>query len=91
MRAVVFAYHDVGVRCLQVLLARGVEVVLVVTHEDNPAETIWFASVASVCAEHGIPCISPADPGAPALAAQVRAAAPDMIFSFHYRQSASQI
>ncbi|HMC44723.1 MAG TPA: hypothetical protein VKJ77_05295, partial [Caballeronia sp.] len=35
-RAVVFAYHNVGVRCLQVLLARGVEVALVVTHEDNP-------------------------------------------------------
>jgi len=24
-RAVVFAYHNVGVRCLQVLLARGVD------------------------------------------------------------------
>ena len=46
-RAVVFAYHNVGVRCLQVLLARGVEVALVVTHEDNPAENIWFGSVKS--------------------------------------------
>jgi methionyl-tRNA formyltransferase len=42
MKAVVFAYHNVGVRCLKVLLARGVEVALVVSHEDNPAETIWF-------------------------------------------------
>ena len=49
-RAVVFAYHNVGVRCLQVLLARGVEVALVVTHEDNPSENIWFGSVASVAA-----------------------------------------
>ena len=47
-RAVVFAYHNVGVRCLQVLLARGVDVALVVTHEDNPNENIWFGSVASV-------------------------------------------
>ena len=30
MNAVVFAYHDVGVRCLKVLLARGVQVSLVV-------------------------------------------------------------
>ena len=28
-RAVVFAYHDVGVRCLSVLLAHGIEVSLV--------------------------------------------------------------
>ncbi len=35
-RAVVFAYHNVGVRCLNVLLAHGVEVALVVTHRDNP-------------------------------------------------------
>lgn len=44
-RAVVFAYHNVGVRCLQVLLARGVDVALVVTHEDNPSENIWFGSM----------------------------------------------
>ncbi|HZW72720.1 MAG TPA: formyltransferase, partial [Caldimonas sp.] len=47
-RAVVFAYHNVGVRCLQVLLARGVDVALIVTHEDNPNENIWFGSAASV-------------------------------------------
>lgn len=85
MRAVVFAYHDVGVRCLQVLLARGVEVVLAVTHVDNPAETIWFGSVAALCAERGIACITPPDPSAPDVLAQVRAARPDMLFSFYYR------
>jgi len=36
-RAVVFAYHDVGVRCLSVLLARGVDVALVITHETTRA------------------------------------------------------
>ena len=35
-RAVVFAYHDVGVRCLKVLLSGGVEVPLVVTVADDP-------------------------------------------------------
>ncbi|HVC37569.1 MAG TPA: formyltransferase, partial [Gammaproteobacteria bacterium] len=29
--AVVFAYHNVGVRCLSVLLAHGVKIPLVVT------------------------------------------------------------
>ena len=33
-RAVVFAYHNVGVRCLRVLLDQGVYVALVLTHED---------------------------------------------------------
>ena len=46
-RAVVFAYHNVGVRCLKVLLAHGVDVPLVVTHADEPGETIWFDSVAA--------------------------------------------
>ncbi|QAU36026.1 formyltransferase [Janthinobacterium sp. 17J80-10] len=85
MRAVVFAYHNVGVRCLQVLLARGVDVALVVTHADNPAEAIWFDSVAALCAERGIPYITPTDPASPELFAQVRAAAPDYLFSFYYR------
>ena len=84
-RAVVFAYHNVGVRCLKVLLARGVEVALVVTHEDDPAEAIWFESVAQVCREHAIRCITPADPKAPELLAEVQAAQPDFIFSFYYR------
>ena len=38
-RAVVFAYHNVGVRCLKVLLAHGVDVPFVVTHSDDPRET----------------------------------------------------
>ncbi len=84
-KAVVFAYHNVGVRCLQVLLARGVDVALVVTHQDNPNENIWFGSVGGVAAEHGIPVVTPDDPTDPALAERIRAIAPDFIFSFYYR------
>jgi methionyl-tRNA formyltransferase len=85
MRAVVFAYHNVGVRCIKVLLARGIEVALVITHQDNPSENIWFDSVAALCQEHGITYINPDDPSSPDLIAQVRAAQPDFIFSFYYR------
>jgi methionyl-tRNA formyltransferase len=84
-RAVVFAYHNVGVRCLQVLLARGIDVVLVVTHEDNPNENIWFGSVAAEAGEHGIEVVTPADPNGDALREAVRRARPDLIFSFYYR------
>ncbi|MBP9712988.1 MAG: formyltransferase [Sterolibacterium sp.] len=85
-RAVVFAYHNVGVRCLSVLLAQGVEVALLVTHTDNPKETIWFDSVADLAALHGIPVITPDDPNDPAIVAQIAALQPDFIFSFYYRQ-----
>lgn len=84
--AVVFAYHNVGVRCLSVLLAHGVEVSLVVTHRDNPKETIWFSSVAELAALHGIPVITPDNPNTPEVAGQIRAMQPDFFFSFYYRE-----
>jgi methionyl-tRNA formyltransferase len=83
--AVVFAYHNVGVRCLRTLLARGVRVPLVVTHQDNPDENIWFDSVSRVAAEQGIPCITPADPNGPEVVARIAAVRPDFLFSFYYR------
>ena len=84
--AIVFAYHNVGVRCLKVLLDGGVDVRLVVTHADNPAEAIWFASVATVAAEHGLHCIAPADANTDEVLAECRRHAPDFLFSFYYRQ-----
>jgi len=84
-RAVVFAYHNVGVRCLKVLLAGGVDVALVVTDEDNPLEHIWFESVSLLCEAERIPCIAPGHAASPELLARVAAAAPDFIFSFYYR------
>jgi len=82
-RAVVFAYHNVGVRCLSVLLGQGVEVPLVVTHRDNPSERIWFDSVAQLAARHDIPVVTPGDPAA--VAANIGSLAPDFLFSFYYR------
>jgi methionyl-tRNA formyltransferase len=84
-RAVVFAYHNVGVRCLATLLAHGVEVPLVVTHRDSPGETIWFASVAEFAAERDIETAFPDDPNEAGFAARVEALAPDFLFSFYYR------
>ncbi len=84
-RAIVFAYHNVGVRCLSVLLAHGVDVARVVTHADNPAENIWFDSVAELAARHDIPVIRPEDPNDPAVIAELAALQPDLLFSFYYR------
>jgi methionyl-tRNA formyltransferase len=84
-RAVVFAYHNVGVRCLNVLLAHGVDVALVVTHHDNPKETIWFESVQKLAELYGIPVITPDDPNMPEVVERIRALQPDLFFSFYYR------
>jgi methionyl-tRNA formyltransferase len=84
--AVVFAYHNVGVRCLTVLLDHGVDVRLVVTHRDNPTENVWFDSVAALAGQRGIPCIAPDDPNVPDVVARIEALQPDFLFSFYYRQ-----
>jgi methionyl-tRNA formyltransferase len=84
--AVVFAYHNVGVRCLRVLLAHDVDVRLVVTHEDRADETIWFGSVAEVARENELQLATPTDPNVPEFVARVCALAPEFIFSFYYRQ-----
>ncbi|HEX4928049.1 MAG TPA: formyltransferase [Burkholderiales bacterium] len=82
--AVVFAYHDVGARCLRVLLDAGVAVPLVVTHADDPHERIWFASVAELARSRRIPTLEDPDPAQ--LLDAVRKANPDFIFSFYYRR-----
>jgi methionyl-tRNA formyltransferase len=86
VRAVVFAYHNVGVRCLRVLRAHGAIVPLVITHVDDAAEVQWFERVADVADELGIRWIAPDDPNEPDVVATVRALAPDFLFSFYYRR-----
>jgi methionyl-tRNA formyltransferase len=84
-RAVVFAYHDVGVRCLKVLLSAGVELPLVVTVPDDPNETRWYQSVAATALEYGLTCIAPAAANTEELERTVAALQPDFLFSFYYR------
>ena len=83
--AVVFAYHDVGVACLQVLLNQGMEVKLLVTHHDSPGENIWFGSVEKLALAHGIPVAFPDDPNTPEFLARVAALKADFLFSFYFR------
>ena len=85
MHAVVFAYHDVGVNCLKALLAEGIQVDLVVTHQDDPNENVWFGSVAKLCQEKNIKYITPNASQLIELIPKLQALAPDYIFSFYYR------
>ena len=84
-RAVVFAYHDVGVRCMKTLLSAGVEIPLVVTSPDDPKETRWYASVAATAADYGLTVVAPPDAATPQLARDLMALQPDFVFSFYYR------
>jgi methionyl-tRNA formyltransferase len=83
---VVFAYSEVGARCLGALFEAGIGVRLVVTHEDDPNETRWFASVAEVARGAGCRAVTPAEPTDPALLAEIEAIHPEFIFSFYYRK-----
>jgi methionyl-tRNA formyltransferase len=83
--AVVFAYHNVGVRCLSVLLAHDIDVRMVVTHDDAPGENIWFESVEALARLHDVPVAKPADPNEPAFVSRIAQLAPDFLFSFYYR------
>jgi methionyl-tRNA formyltransferase len=85
IRALVFAYHNVGVGCIKALLDAGIQIELVVTHADDPHENIWFASVAALCQERGIPYVQPEASNLLELLPQFQKIAPDYIFSFYYR------
>ncbi|OYY21554.1 MULTISPECIES: formyltransferase [unclassified Polynucleobacter] len=85
MHAVVFAYHDVGVNCLKALLGAGIEIDLVVTHQDDPNENVWFGSVAKLCEDKKIPYITPNANQLMDLVPQIQKLAPDYLFSFYYR------
>jgi len=85
-RAVVFGYHDVGDRCLRVLISHGIEVALVVTHAPDPAEAQWFASVEQTAREYGIPVLTPDTPEQAGLERVLSEMRPDFLFSFYYRR-----
>jgi methionyl-tRNA formyltransferase len=89
VRAVVFAYHDVGAQCLRVLQRHRFEIPLVVTHRDDPAENLWFERVSDVADALRLRWEAPDDANAPALVERIASLAPDFIFSFYYRRMLS--
>jgi methionyl-tRNA formyltransferase len=80
----VFAYSETGHECLRYLFDRGESVSLVVTHPDAPGENVWFPSVAELARSRGLEPVVVEAPDS-TLTARVRAAAPDLIFSFYFR------
>lgn len=85
-RCVVFAYHDIGYVGLQCLLELGAEIPFVITHEDDPKETIWFRSVRALAEQHHLPVFAPANVNTPDWVGRIEATQPDFLFSFYYRR-----
>ena len=85
MKAVVFAYHNMGVVGIRKLVEAGFEISLVFTHTDSAAEHIWFGSVADLCRELAITCVTPETPNTPSWIERIGELEPAIIFSFYYR------
>jgi len=83
-KLIVCAYHNVGYRCIGELLRQGAEISMIFTHEDSPAEEIWFDSVRALAEKNGIPYLT-TDINLPENVERVRVLAPAFIFSFYYR------
>jgi methionyl-tRNA formyltransferase len=83
--AVVFAYSEVGVRCVRELLAQGIDIPLLFSHADDPNENRWFASVQQLATGRGLNLVTPDSPNTAEWIARGAAARPDFVFSFYYR------
>ncbi|MBN2302807.1 MAG: bifunctional UDP-4-amino-4-deoxy-L-arabinose formyltransferase/UDP-glucuronic acid oxidase ArnA [Lentisphaerae bacterium] len=85
MKAVVLAYHNIGCVGINALLDNGFEIAAVFTHRDDPNENIWFASVAQLATDKGLPVFAPKNINHPIWIKRIRDMSPDIIFSFYYR------
>lgn len=84
-RIVVFAYSSVGHACLNFLIDHGEKIVHIYTHSDKPGEQIWFDSVKTLARGHNIPFTLDADLTSLEEQKKIKELAPDLIFSFYYR------
>ncbi|RFU89893.1 MULTISPECIES: bifunctional UDP-4-amino-4-deoxy-L-arabinose formyltransferase/UDP-glucuronic acid oxidase ArnA [Citrobacter] len=85
MKAVVFAYHDMGCQGIQALLDAGYDIAAIFTHTDNPGENAFFGSVSRLAASAGIPVYAPDNVNHPLWVERISQLAPEVIFSFYYR------
>ena len=90
MKCVVFAYHNIGCAGVEALLKNGYEIAAIFTHKDNPQENIWFDSVAELGCRYGIPVYAPESVNHPIWVGRIKSMAPDILFSFYFREMLSE-
>jgi methionyl-tRNA formyltransferase len=84
VKVLFFGYSQIGARAVELLVARGDQVVAVVTHHDDPREDRWYRTPAETARVHHLPVVygeDLADVGAEL----VRRTAPDLLLSVFYR------
>lgn len=90
MKAIVFAYHDIGCVGLKALEKAGFDIQAVFTHTDSPNENHFYSSVARLSADMELPVFAPENVNHPLWIERIREMKPDVIFSFYYREMLSE-
>lgn len=90
MKAIVFAYHDIGCAGIEALQAAGYDIQAIFTHTDAPGENHFYQSVARLAAQKSLPVYAVEDVNHPLWLERIKQYQPDVIFSFYYRQLLSQ-
>ncbi|MEN6620447.1 MAG: formyltransferase [Smithella sp.] len=86
MKAVVFAYHNMGLAGLEALARYDYDMAAVFTHEDDPDENCWFGSVKNWALQHSIPVYTTEEVNSEQWIKEIRELNPDIVFSFYYRK-----
>jgi methionyl-tRNA formyltransferase len=85
MKAVVFAYHNIGIVGLEALAQEKFDIRAIFSHLDDPEENIWFGSVPEWGKKDQIPVFCPKNVNTPKWIGMIREISPEVIFSFYYR------
>jgi UDP-4-amino-4-deoxy-L-arabinose formyltransferase/UDP-glucuronic acid dehydrogenase (UDP-4-keto-hexauronic acid decarboxylating) len=85
MKAVVFAYHNIGIVGLEALAQEKFDIRAIFSHLDDPGENIWFGSVAEWAKKNQIPVFCPRNVNTSEWVGMIRKISPEVIFSFYYR------
>ncbi len=86
MKAVVFAYHNMGIAGLEALFQHSFDIAAVFSHEDDPDENCWFGSVKDWAVKKNVTVYTAEDVNEPQWIKKVGELKPDIIFSFYYRK-----
>lgn len=86
LKAIVFAYHNMGLAGLEALVRHGYDISAVFTHEDDPGENCWFGSVKDWALRRNIPVYTTEEINSGQWIGKIRELKPDIIFSFYYRK-----
>jgi len=90
MKAIVFAYHNIGIIGLEALIQEQFDIRAIFSHFDNPGENVWFGSVVEWAKKNEIPVFCPSNVNTPEWIERVHKISPEIIFSFYYRNLLSR-